>query len=89
MLQVVLYPVKQPKRAGIPLLMPSPLRGTELCLGGRCHAALPPGTFQNADCFVHCYPNAGLPNPLSATGYDEKPEDTAQFPLSVLPTKDS
>ena len=32
---------------------------------------------KNADCLVHCYPNAGLPNPLSATGYDEKPEDTA------------
>ena len=32
---------------------------------------------QNADCFVHCYPNAGLPNPLAPTGYDEKPADTA------------
>lgn len=32
---------------------------------------------KNADCFVHCYPNAGLPNPLAPTGYDEKPEDTA------------
>ena len=31
---------------------------------------------QNADCFVHCYPNAGLPNPLKPTGYDEKPADT-------------
>lgn len=30
-----------------------------------------------ADCYVHCYPNAGLPNPLSETGYDETPEDTA------------
>lgn len=30
-----------------------------------------------ANCFVSCYPNAGLPNPLSETGYDEKPEDTA------------
>lgn len=30
-----------------------------------------------ADCYVLCYPNAGLPNPLSATGYDEKPADTA------------
>jgi 5-methyltetrahydrofolate--homocysteine methyltransferase len=30
-----------------------------------------------ADCFVSCYPNAGLPNPLSETGYDEKPADTA------------
>ena len=38
---------------------------------------------KNADCFVHCYPNAGLPNPLSATGYDEKPEDTANA-LSVF-----
>ena len=38
---------------------------------------------KHADCLVHCYPNAGLPNPLSATGYDEKPEDTAQS-LSVF-----
>jgi len=30
-----------------------------------------------ADTLVHCYPNAGLPNPLSDTGYDERPEDTA------------
>ncbi len=29
-----------------------------------------------ADCFVHVYPNAGLPNPLSETGYDESPEHT-------------
>lgn len=27
-----------------------------------------------ADVFVSCYPNAGLPNPLSPTGYDETPE---------------
>ena len=32
---------------------------------------------KSAGCFSHCYPNAGLPNPLSDTGYDEKPEDTA------------
>ncbi len=32
---------------------------------------------RSAGCFSHCYPNAGLPNPLSETGYDEKPEDTA------------
>ena len=38
---------------------------------------------KHADCLIHCYPNAGLPNPLSATGYDEKPEDTAQS-LSVF-----
>jgi 5-methyltetrahydrofolate--homocysteine methyltransferase len=30
-----------------------------------------------ADTFVICYPNAGLPNPMSETGYDEKPEETA------------
>jgi len=29
-----------------------------------------------ADCYVHVYPNAGLPNPLSATGYDETPDHT-------------
>ncbi len=29
-----------------------------------------------ADTYVHVYPNAGLPNPLSATGYDETPEHT-------------
>jgi 5-methyltetrahydrofolate--homocysteine methyltransferase len=31
-----------------------------------------------ADCYVSCYPNAGLPNPLSDTGYDETPSDTAR-----------
>jgi 5-methyltetrahydrofolate--homocysteine methyltransferase len=30
-----------------------------------------------SDCFMSCYPNAGLPNPLSETGYDETPADTA------------
>jgi 5-methyltetrahydrofolate--homocysteine methyltransferase len=30
-----------------------------------------------ADCYVSCYPNAGLPNPLSPTGYDETPETTS------------
>lgn len=32
-----------------------------------------------ADCFVSCYPNAGLPNPLSPTGYDETPVMTAKY----------
>ncbi|MGE9291987.1 MAG: homocysteine S-methyltransferase family protein [Puniceicoccales bacterium] len=27
-----------------------------------------------ADCYTSCYPNAGLPNPLAPTGYDETPE---------------
>ena len=29
------------------------------------------------DTFISCYPNAGLPNPMSDTGFDEKPEDTS------------
>lgn len=31
-----------------------------------------------ANCYVSCYPNAGLPNPLSETGYDETPSDTSE-----------
>jgi len=30
-----------------------------------------------ADTWVSCYPNAGLPNPMSETGFDETPEVTA------------
>ncbi len=29
------------------------------------------------DTFISCYPNAGLPNPMSDTGFDETPEVTA------------
>lgn len=36
-----------------------------------------------ADCYVHCYPNAGLPNPLSDSGYDETPFITAQNLLDM------
>ena len=32
---------------------------------------------QVADTYVSCHPNAGLPNPLAETGYDETPEHTA------------
>src|SRR3990170_3302210 len=32
-----------------------------------------------ADVFVSAHPNAGLPNPLSETGYDETPDHTAAF----------
>lgn len=35
------------------------------------------------DCFISCYPNAGLPNPLSPTGYDETPESLA-FQLNLM-----
>ena len=30
-----------------------------------------------ADCYICCFPNAGLPNPLSESGYDETPDITA------------
>jgi 5-methyltetrahydrofolate--homocysteine methyltransferase len=30
-----------------------------------------------ADCAITCYPNAGLPNPLAPTGYDETPASLA------------
>ena len=30
------------------------------------------------DTFVSCYPNAGLPNPMSETGFDETPEVTGR-----------
>ncbi|WP_413291180.1 methionine synthase [Bdellovibrio sp. HCB337] len=36
-----------------------------------------------SDCYISCYPNAGLPNPLSATGYDETPESLA-FQLGLM-----
>lgn len=29
--------------------------------------------------FISCYPNAGLPNPMSDTGFDETPEDTSRL----------
>ena len=32
-----------------------------------------------ASCFISAHPNAGLPNPLSDTGYDELPEKTARL----------
>ena len=32
-----------------------------------------------ADTYVSCYPNAGLPNPMADTGYDETPEQTARL----------
>ena len=31
------------------------------------------------DCYISCYPNAGLPNPMSDTGFDETPEITSGF----------
>ena len=32
-----------------------------------------------AGTFISCYPNAGLPNPMSETGFDETPADTSRL----------
>jgi 5-methyltetrahydrofolate--homocysteine methyltransferase len=34
---------------------------------------------EKADVAISCYPNAGLPNPLSKTGFDLGPEDMARY----------
>jgi 5-methyltetrahydrofolate--homocysteine methyltransferase len=34
---------------------------------------------EKADVAICCYPNAGLPNPLSATGFDFGPQDMARY----------
>jgi 5-methyltetrahydrofolate--homocysteine methyltransferase len=34
---------------------------------------------EKADTYVSAYPNAGLPNPLAATGFDLGPADMARF----------
>ncbi len=34
---------------------------------------------EKSDTAISCYPNAGLPNPLSPTGFDLKPEDMGHF----------
>jgi 5-methyltetrahydrofolate--homocysteine methyltransferase len=34
---------------------------------------------EKSTCAISCYPNAGLPNPLSPTGFDLKPEDMGRF----------
>ncbi len=34
---------------------------------------------EKANVAISCYPNAGLPNPLSATGFDLAPEDMARY----------
>ena len=32
-----------------------------------------------ASCYISCYPNAGLPNPLSETGYDQSPAEMSSL----------
>ncbi|MDQ8201593.1 methionine synthase [Pelagicoccus sp. SDUM812003] len=53
--------------------------GINCALGARDMRPYIEALAASADCYVSCYPNAGLPNPLSETGYDELPEDTSRF----------
>ncbi|MES2201479.1 MAG: methionine synthase [candidate division FCPU426 bacterium] len=51
--------------------------GVNCALGAEAMRPFVKSLAGRADTFVHCYPNAGLPNPLSETGYDETPDHTA------------
>lgn len=53
--------------------------GINCALGARDMASYINDLAQVADCFISCYPNAGLPNPLAETGYDETPEMTSSY----------
>ena len=55
----------------------NPYRGINCALGAKEMAPYIRELSRIANTFVHCYPNAGLPNPLAETGYDERPVDTA------------
>ncbi len=52
--------------------------GLNCALGGRDMMGLIADLSRYAECHLSCYPNAGLPNPLAPTGYDETPESFAE-----------
>ncbi|RTL11170.1 MAG: methionine synthase [Neisseriaceae bacterium] len=53
--------------------------GINCALGAKDMAPYIAALAKVSDCFISCYPNAGLPNPLAPTGYDETPEMTAEY----------
>jgi 5-methyltetrahydrofolate--homocysteine methyltransferase len=55
------------------------LVGINCALGAREMRPFVKELSEIADTYVACYPNAGLPNPLAPTGYDETPEITAHL----------
>jgi 5-methyltetrahydrofolate--homocysteine methyltransferase len=57
--------------------------GINCALGARDMAPYMRELAQLATCYTSCYPNAGLPNPLSETGYDETPDDTSAALLDM------
>ena len=57
--------------------------GINCALGAKDMAPYLAALAKVSDCFVSCYPNAGLPNPLAETGYDETPEMTAEYIYNI------
>lgn len=57
--------------------------GINCALGAKDMAPYLASLAKVSDCFVSCYPNAGLPNPLAETGYDETPEMTAEYIYNI------
>ena len=57
------------------------LRRPQLLARPRPHVPVPLRALAegSADVAISCYPNAGLPNPLAATGFDLGPPDMARF----------
>lgn len=53
--------------------------GLNCALGGELMRPYIAELSKLCDCGVSCYPNAGLPNPMSDTGFDETPEITSQI----------
>ena len=51
--------------------------GLNCALGAKAMRPYMQAISRIAETYTSCYPNAGLPNPLSETGFDEMPGDTA------------
>jgi len=57
--------------------------GLNCALGGRDLFPYMREISKIVDTNISCYPNAGLPNPLSETGYDESPDETSDVLLEM------
>lgn len=53
--------------------------GLNCALGGELMRPYVAELAKICDCGVSCYPNAGLPNPMSDTGFDETPDITSHI----------
>lgn len=57
--------------------------GINCALGAKDMAPYVAALAKVCNCYVSCYPNAGLPNPLAATGYDETPGMTSEYVYDI------